>query len=78
MLGRGADCDSQGTADYNLDLSQQRAEAVRTYLISRAYPAERIQARGIGKVRPVADNASSEGRANNRRVEIIIEPDAAR
>ena len=67
--------DSQGTADYNLDLSQRRAEAVRAYIISRDYPADRIQARGIGKVRPVADNASPEGRANNRRVEIIIEPE---
>ena len=66
--------DSQGTADYNLDLSQRRAEAVRAYLISRDYPADRIQAHGIGNVRPVADNTSPEGRANNRRVEIIIEP----
>jgi outer membrane protein OmpA-like peptidoglycan-associated protein len=70
--------DSQGTADYNLDLSQRRAEAVRAYLISRDYPADRIQARGIGKVRPVADNASPEGRANNRRVEIIVEPEVKR
>jgi outer membrane protein OmpA-like peptidoglycan-associated protein len=70
--------DSQGTADYNLDLSQQRAEAVRAYLISRDYPADRIQARGIGEARPVADNASPEGRANNRRVEIIIEPEVKR
>jgi outer membrane protein OmpA-like peptidoglycan-associated protein len=66
--------DSQGTADYNLDLSQRRAEAVSAYLIARHYPADRIEARGIGNVRPVADNASPEGRANNRRVEIIIEP----
>ena len=70
--------DSQGTADYNLDLSQRRAEAVRAYLIARDYPADRIQARGIGKDRPVADNASPEGRANNRRVEIIIEPEVKR
>jgi outer membrane protein OmpA-like peptidoglycan-associated protein len=67
--------DSQGTADYNLDLSQRRADAVRAYLVSRDYPADRIQARGIGKGRPVADNASPEGRANNRRVEIIVEPE---
>ena len=70
--------DSQGTADYNLDLSQRRAEAVRAYLITRDYPADRIQAHGIGKVSPVADNASPEGRANNRRVEIIIEPEVNR
>jgi len=69
--------DSQGTTDYNLDLSQRRADAVRAYLVSRDYPADRIQARGIGKGRPVADNASPEGRANNRRVEIIVEPEVA-
>jgi outer membrane protein OmpA-like peptidoglycan-associated protein len=65
--------DSQGSAAFNMELSQRRAEAVRSYLISRGYPAELIEARGIGKVRPIADNASSEGRANNRRVEIIVE-----
>ncbi|MBI3802600.1 MAG: OmpA family protein [Nitrospirae bacterium] len=65
--------DSKGTASYNQELSQLRAEAVRSYLISRGYPAEQIQAHGIGKERPIADNASSEGRANNRRVEIIVE-----
>lgn len=70
--------DSQGTADYNLDLSHRRAEAVRAYLITHDYPADRIQAHGIGKVNPVADNASPEGRANNRRVEIIIEPSVNR
>jgi len=65
--------DSQGSAAFNMELSQRRAEAVRSYLISRGYPAELIEARGIGKVRPIADNASPEGRANNRRVEIIVE-----
>jgi outer membrane protein OmpA-like peptidoglycan-associated protein len=65
--------DSKGTADHNVQLSQLRAEAVRSYLISRGYPAEKIQAHGIGKDRPVADNANPEGRANNRRVEIIVE-----
>ena len=65
--------DSQGSAAFNMELSQRRAESVRSYLISRGYPAELIEARGIGKVRPIADNASPEGRANNRRVEIIVE-----
>jgi outer membrane protein OmpA-like peptidoglycan-associated protein len=65
--------DSKGTASYNESLSQSRAESVRTYLISRGYPAEKIQAHGIGKDRPIADNASAEGRANNRRVEIVVE-----
>ena len=68
--------DSQGSAAYNMELSQRRAEAVRSYLISRGYPAELIEARGIGKDRPIADNATPEGRANNRRVEIIVNKEA--
>ena len=65
--------DSQGSSSYNQQLSQKRAEAVRTYIISRGYPADLIVAQGIGKDRPIADNANAEGRANNRRVEIIID-----
>ena len=65
--------DSQGSKSYNQGLSQRRADAVRDYLVQRGYPADRIQARGKGKSSPIADNASPEGRANNRRVEIIIE-----
>jgi outer membrane protein OmpA-like peptidoglycan-associated protein len=65
--------DSQGSESYNQDLSQRRADAVRDYLVQKGYPADRIQARGKGKGSPIADNASPEGRANNRRVEIIIE-----
>ena len=65
--------DSQGSTSYNQDLSQRRADAVRDYLVQRGYPADRIQARGMGKGSPIADNASPEGRANNRRVEIVIE-----
>ncbi|MCK9419997.1 MAG: OmpA family protein [Nitrospirae bacterium] len=65
--------DSQGSESYNQGLSQRRAEAVRDYLAQKGYPAERIQARGKGKGSPIADNASPEGRANNRRVEIVIE-----
>jgi len=66
--------DSQGSAGYNLTLSQNRADAVRTYLVSRGYNADRIQAHGIGKSRPVSENGTAEGRANNRRVEIIVTP----
>lgn len=64
--------DSQGSYEYNIKLSQNRADAVRSYLISRGYPGNLIQANGIGEDRPVANNNSAEGRANNRRVEIII------
>lgn len=66
--------DSRGTDVYNMQLSQRRAESVRSYLISRGYPTDLIEARGIGEVRPIADNANSEGRSNNRRVEIIVQP----
>ena len=65
--------DSQGSESYNQGLSQRRADAVRDYLVQKGYPADRIQSRGMGKGSPVADNASPEGRANNRRVEIVIE-----
>jgi len=65
--------DSKGSDGRNLELSRQRAEAVRDYLVSRGYPADKILANGLGKVRPVADNATADGRANNRRVEIIVE-----
>ena len=67
--------DSQGSVNYNLDLSQRRADAVRSYLVERGYQGDLIQAHGLGKGSPVADNASAEGRANNRRVEIIIAPE---
>jgi outer membrane protein OmpA-like peptidoglycan-associated protein len=65
--------DSRGSDSYNQALSQRRAETVRDYLVQRGYPADRIQARGMGEGSPIADNASPEGRANNRRVEIVIE-----
>jgi outer membrane protein OmpA-like peptidoglycan-associated protein len=66
--------DSQGGADYNQGLSQQRAESVRSHLVSRGIAADRVTAQGFGLSRPVADNGSAEGRANNRRVEIVVQP----
>jgi len=65
--------DSQGSDAYNLDLSQKRAESVRSFLVSQGYPADKIDAKGMGETRPIADNGSPEGRANNRRVEIIVQ-----
>jgi outer membrane protein OmpA-like peptidoglycan-associated protein len=65
--------DSQGSESYNQGLSQRRANAVRDYLVQRGYPSDRIQSYGKGEGSPIANNASPEGRANNRRVEIIIE-----
>jgi outer membrane protein OmpA-like peptidoglycan-associated protein len=66
--------DSQGSADKNMGLSQDRAEAVRSYLISQGIPSDKIRAQGLGSSRPVADNSTAEGRANNRRVEIVVTP----
>jgi len=66
--------DSQGSADLNQGLSDRRAQSVVTFLVSRGVPADKIKAEGLGPTRPVADNATAEGRANNRRVEIIVKP----
>lgn len=66
--------DSQGTEDANMDLSERRAKAVRDFLVSRGLPAERVSAVGVGQSRPVGDNKTVEGRAQNRRVEIIVQP----
>lgn len=65
--------DSMGSEPYNQNLSQNRAYTVRNFLVQRGYPADFIKAIGKGENSPVADNASAEGRANNRRVEIVIE-----
>lgn len=67
--------DSQGSDSHNMTLSQGRADAVRNYLIERGYEPDRIQAHGLGEGTPIADNGNAEGRANNRRVEIIIAPE---
>ncbi len=66
--------DSQGQRQYNMDLAQKRADAVRDQLVARGVASDRIKAVGVGPDRPVADNKSAEGRANNRRVEIIVQP----
>jgi outer membrane protein OmpA-like peptidoglycan-associated protein len=64
--------DSKGSRSTNMDLSQRRAESVRSYLISRGFPANQVVAKGMGPDRPIAENSSAEGRANNRRVEIVV------
>jgi outer membrane protein OmpA-like peptidoglycan-associated protein len=66
--------DNQGSASSNLELGQKRADSVRDYLVSRGIEPGRIRAVGIGQARPVADNGNAEGRANNRRVEIVLAP----
>ena len=66
--------DSQGGASYNQELSQRRAETVRAHLVSRGIASDRVTAQGFGPGRAIADNTSAEGRANNRRVEIVVQP----
>ncbi len=64
--------DSTGSAEYNLDLSQRRADAVRRFLQLEGIAATRMEASGYGMERPLADNADPAGRKKNRRVEIVI------
>jgi outer membrane protein OmpA-like peptidoglycan-associated protein len=66
--------DSRGKASDNDTLSLKRAESVRTHLVSRGIPSEKIRATGLGSSRSIADNSTPDGRANNRRVEIVVEP----
>ncbi len=62
--------DSTGTDEYNEKLSWRRADAVRTFLIGKGIEADRLIAKGYGETNPVADNATAEGRSENRRVEL--------
>jgi len=62
--------DSTGTADVNRRLSKARADAVRDYLVSRGVLASRLETRGYGSRRPIADNGTRAGRAENRRVDM--------
>lgn len=66
--------DNVGTYDNNMTLSQNRAQSVRDYLVSKGIPQDLISAQGKGPDSPVADNNSVEGRAQNRRVEIVVSP----
>jgi outer membrane protein OmpA-like peptidoglycan-associated protein/curli biogenesis system outer membrane secretion channel CsgG len=64
--------DSDGEDTYNLDLSKQRAESVRNYLISKfGVTADRLECKGFGETEPIDSNGSPEGKANNRRVELV-------
>jgi outer membrane protein OmpA-like peptidoglycan-associated protein len=70
--------DGKGGDGYNQVLSERRAMSVRTSLTARGLPAERLNIRGYGKTRPVAENERSdgsdnpEGRQKNRRVEVVV------
>jgi outer membrane protein OmpA-like peptidoglycan-associated protein len=66
--------DNVGTAALNMDLSQRRARSVADILVASGVPAIRLTTVGMGEDSPVASNLTAEGRAQNRRVEIIITP----
>ena len=68
----GGHTDDQGSASYNQRLSESRAKAVADYLTAKGIDPKRLQYRGYGKTRPIADNKTEEGQAKNRRVEIKI------
>ncbi|HEY1694541.1 MAG TPA: OmpA family protein [Polyangiaceae bacterium] len=66
--------DNVGAIDMNMDLSQKRAQSVRDYLVTKGIPSDLITSQGKGPAEPVAGNDSIEGRAQNRRVEIVVKP----
>jgi outer membrane protein OmpA-like peptidoglycan-associated protein len=68
----GGHTDAEGADEYNQQLSAKRALAVKNYLVLQGIAVTRISAVGYGKTKPIADNDSDEGRAKNRRVEMVI------
>jgi outer membrane protein OmpA-like peptidoglycan-associated protein len=68
--------DNVGSDEYNQKLSEQRADGVRDYLISQSVQQANITATGLGKSDPIADNSTNAGRAQNRRVELVVSGDA--
>jgi len=64
--------DDRGGADYNMALSQRRADSVRDWLVARGIAADRLVTRAFGPARPAASNDTDEGRQRNRRVEISV------
>lgn len=64
--------DEVGSDTYNLQLSERRAQAVARVLLAAGLPAERLQVQGFGKRRPIASNQTDSGRAQNRRVVLIV------
>lgn len=67
-----AHTDNVGADEYNLDLSQRRAKSVSDYLASKGVHPPSMRHRGFGAAKPIADNATDEGRAKNRRVEFYV------
>ncbi len=69
----GGHTDNEGSADLNMRLSNDRAYAVKRYLMSKGMPPAKLNPIGFGSTRPVADNSSEEGRQQNRRIEFAIQ-----
>lgn len=67
--------DSVGSEEFNQRLSEQRANAVREYMLSSGVSASNVTAKGFGKTQPVASNDTAEGRQRNRRVELVVSGD---
>lgn len=68
--------DNIGSDEYNQKLSEQRADGVRDYLVAQSVSEANISAQGLGKSHPIADNSTNSGRAQNRRVELVVSGDA--
>jgi outer membrane protein OmpA-like peptidoglycan-associated protein len=66
--------DSDGSETYNQDLSERRAASVKNYLAGRGVQSVRMLSQGMGESQPIASNATAEGKAKNRRVQIILTP----
>ena len=64
--------DNVGTADFNLNLSSKRAEAIAVAMVSQGFSTDNLERRGFGFSRPLASNETPEGRAQNRRVAVIV------
>jgi outer membrane protein OmpA-like peptidoglycan-associated protein len=64
--------DNIGTDEYNQKLSEERADGVRDYLVAQSVPQDNVSAEGYGKTHPVADNSTNSGRAQNRRVQLVV------
>jgi outer membrane protein OmpA-like peptidoglycan-associated protein len=71
-LGIYGHTDNSGSDDVNVPLSEKRANAVRDYLVGKGLTAGRIETKGYGSGKPVADNSTALGRSRNRRVEIVL------